>query len=152
MATISERIVEGLRIRKLKQTDLVKLTGIGKSSISTYIAGNYEPKQKNIYKIAKALNVSESWLMGYDVPMQRNVIASTTTTLYNVHCETKAESELILSYRELSNYGKNRVSSYANGVLRIEKEEAEVNAAHALPNASAEDKKHDDDIMNDDCF
>ena len=55
----------------MKQVDLVSLTGIGKSSISTYLSGEYEPKQRNIYKIAKALDVSEAWLMGEDVPMER---------------------------------------------------------------------------------
>lgn len=58
-------------MRKMKQVDLVKITGIGKSSISTYLSGEYEPKQRNIYKIAKALDVNEAWLMGYDVPMER---------------------------------------------------------------------------------
>lgn len=69
MKTIAQRIREALDIRGMKQSDLVAATGIGKSSISTYLTGEYEPKQRNIYKIAKALNVSESWLMGYDVPM-----------------------------------------------------------------------------------
>lgn len=69
MKTIAERIKEGLEVRNMKQSELVAATGIGKSSISTYISGEYEPKQKNIYKIAHALNVSEAWLMGYDVPM-----------------------------------------------------------------------------------
>lgn len=68
MATIAERMKEALSFRGMKQSELVKLTGIGKSSISTYLSGEYEPKQRNIYKIAQALNVSEAWLMGYDVP------------------------------------------------------------------------------------
>lgn len=71
MDTISNRIKKALDLRNMKQIDLVDKTGIGKSSISTYISGEYEPKQKNIYKIAKALDVSESWLMGNDVPMER---------------------------------------------------------------------------------
>jgi len=71
--SIAERIQEALKIRDLKQADLVKLTGIGKSSISTYISGEYEPKQRNIYKIAKALNVNEAWLMGHDVPMKLEI-------------------------------------------------------------------------------
>ena len=74
MHKISNRIKEALVIRKMRQADLVEKTGIGKSSISTYIAGDYEPKQKNIYKIAKALDVSETWLLGYDVPMERERI------------------------------------------------------------------------------
>lgn len=71
MATIAERMKEAMSLRGMKQSDLVSLTGIGKSSISTYLTGEYEPKQRNIYKIALALNVSEAWLMGYDVPVKR---------------------------------------------------------------------------------
>lgn len=71
METIASRIKQALEIRGMKQADLVEQTGIGKSSISTYLSGAYEPKQRNIYKIAKALNVNEAWLMGQDVPMNR---------------------------------------------------------------------------------
>lgn len=70
MQKISDRIKEGLELRKMKQADLVNLTGISKGALSSYISGSYEPKQKNIYKIAKALNVNEAWLMGYNVPME----------------------------------------------------------------------------------
>lgn len=69
MKTLSERIKEGLAIRGMKQSDLVERTGINKSSISTYISGAYEPKMKNIHRIAKALNISTEWLLGYDVPI-----------------------------------------------------------------------------------
>lgn len=69
MNTIANRIKEALQIKNMKQIELVEKTGIGKSSISTYISGEYEPKQKNLYKIAKALDVDVSWLMGNDVPM-----------------------------------------------------------------------------------
>ena len=71
MGIIAERMKHAMEVNGIKQADLVSRTGIGKSSISTYLAGDYEPKQKNIYKIAKALNVNEGWLMGEDVPMER---------------------------------------------------------------------------------
>ncbi len=70
MPKISERLKQAMSMRNMKQVDLVNATGIGKSSISTYISGEYEPKQRNIYKIAKALNVNEAWLIGEDVPIQ----------------------------------------------------------------------------------
>lgn len=73
MASIAERLKEALAIRGMKQAELVAKTGIGKSSISTYISGEYEPKQRNIYKIAEALGVSEAWLMGFDVPMKKTL-------------------------------------------------------------------------------
>lgn len=71
MATIAERIKEGLVRAGMSQADLAAATEIGKSSISTYISGAYEPKRRNICKIAEALGVSEDWLMGGDVPPTR---------------------------------------------------------------------------------
>lgn len=79
MKTTSDRIKEGMAIRNLKQADLVERTGISKGALSSYISGKYVPKQNNIYKIAKALNVNEAWLMGADVPMGRNIIPSTSS-------------------------------------------------------------------------
>ena len=73
MASIAERMKEALAFRGMKQAELVAKTGIGKSSISTYLSGEYEPKQRNIYKIAEALGVSEAWLMGFDVPMRKTI-------------------------------------------------------------------------------
>lgn len=72
MDTIARRLQMALDIRNMKQSDLVETTGIGKSSISTYLSGKYEPKQRNIYKMAKALNINEAWLTGEDVPMERD--------------------------------------------------------------------------------
>lgn len=72
MKTTAERIKEGMHIRDMKQADLVDATGISKGALSSYISGRYTPKQNNIYLIAKALNVNEAWLMGSDVPMERN--------------------------------------------------------------------------------
>ena len=71
MDSIANRMKIAMSNLKISQAELVKRTGIGKSSISTYLTGEYEPKQKNLYKIALALNVNEAWLMGLDVPMER---------------------------------------------------------------------------------
>lgn len=67
-----KRIEMALMIRQMKQCDLCKLANVPKSSLSLYLSGAYEPKQDRIYSMAKALNVSEAWLMGYDVPMETN--------------------------------------------------------------------------------
>ena len=55
----------------MSATELCKRTGIPKSAMSQYINGKFEPRQNRVYLIAKALNVSEAWLMGYDVPAER---------------------------------------------------------------------------------
>ena len=69
--SISARIKKALRIKGMKQADLCQITKIPKSSLSQYLSGDFEPKQDRIYLISKALNVSEAWLMGFDVPMAR---------------------------------------------------------------------------------
>ena len=71
VATCAERIKTALNIKGMKQSELCKLTKIPKSALSQYISGAYEPKQDRIYLISRALNVSETWLMGLDVPMDR---------------------------------------------------------------------------------
>lgn len=88
MNTIANRLKQALEMRNMKQADLVNMTGIGKSSISTYLSGDYEPKQKNLYRLAKALDVNEAWLMGYDVPMERTSDPSSS----QASTETKTSS------------------------------------------------------------
>ena len=74
VATCAERIKTALLIKGLKQSQLCRLTKIPKSALSQYISGAFEPKQDRIYLIAKALNVTEAWLMGLDAPMERQPI------------------------------------------------------------------------------
>ena len=71
VATCAERIKKALYIKGMKQSDLCRLTQIPKSALSQYISGAFEPKQDRIYLMAQALNVNETWLMGLDVPMER---------------------------------------------------------------------------------
>lgn len=73
VASCAERIKKALYIKGMKQSDLCRLTNIPKSALSQYISGAFEPKQDRIYLMAQALNVSEAWLMGLDVPMERQV-------------------------------------------------------------------------------
>ena len=73
MEKIADRLKMALEIRGMKQADIIERTHINKGALSSYISGRYNPKQDNIYLLAKALNVSEAWLMGADVPMDRDI-------------------------------------------------------------------------------
>lgn len=70
-AKCSVRLSQALAIRRMKQADLCAKTGIPKSAISQYVSGAFEPKQDRLALIAQALDVDPVWLMGYDVPMER---------------------------------------------------------------------------------
>ena len=69
--TFSCRMTTALAIRGMKQIELSRLTKIDSGTINNYLSGKYEPKQDRLEIIAKALDVSPVWLMGYDVPMER---------------------------------------------------------------------------------
>ena len=70
-ATTMERMTIAMQMAGKRQADLSDETGLNKSTISRYISGGCEPKADAISKLASALGVSEMWLWGYDVPMER---------------------------------------------------------------------------------
>ena len=74
-STTAERLKEAMYISNLKQADLARLTGLSKGGISNYVTGRYEPKSDIIGKLATALNCSEMWLWGYDVPMEKKDVS-----------------------------------------------------------------------------
>ena len=110
MDSIAKRMKIAMSNLQINQAELVKRTGIGKSSISTYLTGEYEPKQKNLYKIALALNVNEAWLMGFDVPMERQSDASKQMT-----------TELLDLINRLPESQKKQVFDYAQFLLSQQK-------------------------------
>lgn len=69
--TIADRLREALDAAGKKQVDLVRDLGLDRGAVSSYLSGKYEPKQKAIYKMAQYLDVSEAWLLGYEVPKHR---------------------------------------------------------------------------------
>ena len=78
--TTAERLKEIMRERNLRQVDILNLSlpicaiwnvKMNKSDISQYVSGKVEPSQEKLVVLGMALNVSESWLMGFDVPKDR---------------------------------------------------------------------------------
>ena len=154
--TTKERLKEIMELRDISQADLAKMSGVNKGALSSYLSGRYKPKQTNIYKLAKALNVSEAWLMGHDVPMERKQIV-TSPDLTN---------ELLSHFNQLNNLGKKEVIKCAENLtynpsykkatkvdFKKHDEEIHVIAAHN-DNRSPEQvelmKKDIENLLNDD--
>jgi len=74
MELIKDRIAEALSVRDMLPIDLARRAGIDKGSISKYLKGDVLPKQSRIAAMATVLNVSPAWLMGYNVPMEKEEI------------------------------------------------------------------------------
>lgn len=96
IASTAERIQYLLSERGMKQSDLARATGISRGAISNYATGRYEPKSDIVQKLAEALDCSEMWLWGYDVPMERESVVY-------VDEENLYELELLDKFRSLTN-------------------------------------------------
>jgi transcriptional regulator with XRE-family HTH domain len=96
-STTSARLQEIMLERNIKQSELARMTGISRGAISNYVLGRYEPKSDIINKFAKALNCSEMWLWGYDVPMKRQeqIVSPKEQKL------TEGEKKLIDLFRQI---------------------------------------------------
>lgn len=60
------KLKEILRNKKMSQRELAKEVGISHQSINNFITGRYDMTSKNLYKIAKFLNVPMEELVEED--------------------------------------------------------------------------------------
>ena len=107
-----KRIEKALATRHMKQSELCKLADVPKSSLCLYLKGAYEPKQDRIFKMANVLNVSESWLMGYDVPMNNEESTSTAPTDL-----TDCEKVMLALFRQIPDNQQQMLIRVVRGAL-----------------------------------
>ena len=88
ISTTSQRLNLLMSEQDLKQVDILKMcqpycerfgVKLSKSHLSQYVSGRAEPMQDKLFILAKAFNVDEAWLMGYDVPKTADAPKSTRT-------------------------------------------------------------------------
>lgn len=82
--TFANRLKKALDYNNMRPIDLANKTKISKAQICNYLKGTYKAKQDKLYIIAKALDVSEAWLMGYDVDMDRDWFPDNKEDLTNI--------------------------------------------------------------------
>ena len=140
------RLKKIMDIKNLKQSELLKLTEpfcnkynvkMNKSDISQYLSGKTKPNQYKLAILSMVLGVNESWLIGYDVPMER-VIETTEIS--------KEQKELLSNYNKLNTKGKDKLIDYSNDLVDNPKytyEEPETFAAHSKENGDIEGNNRD---------
>lgn len=83
ISNFATRLNEAINLKNIKPAEIVRRSeklyengkinkALTKPLLSHYLKGTYEAKQDNVYALSMILNVDEAWLMGYDVPMERN--------------------------------------------------------------------------------
>ncbi|MGL5434644.1 MAG: transcriptional regulator [Lachnospiraceae bacterium] len=80
--TTANRLNEIMDTYNLRQVDILNRAKpyceklnvkLGRNDLSQYVSGKVSPGQDKLTILALALGVSETWLMGYDVPMERKL-------------------------------------------------------------------------------
>lgn len=161
--TTAERLAELMDYFNIKQNDLCQKTGIPKSAMSMYVNGKRIPRQDRLSDIADAYGVSETWLMGYDVPVNRTNVQSSHKEFniddFDSIKSKKLVSSIIINAKKLNDSGKQNLLDYSNILLGnpafANEPEPYVNAAHMRTDIKLDkndDDPYDDKIMDDENF
>lgn len=152
---ISKNIAKYREAANISQKELAKRLGVVPSRISNWETGANCPTIDILFEVCEILNVS-------------------INDIYGVYPDSKfvlkyGEQDLLKKYRTLDDHGKEMVDftlekeyersvaekKKSSNVVPIPVKETSnygVNAAHAIENASDEDKAFDEDIMDDENF
>lgn len=111
--TFANRLKQAMKIKDINLSKLSNITGISKPLISNYLSGNYKAKQQNIYKLAKALEVTPAWLMGYDVDIDDTFITENDFLMVEENIGKYKKGQTIKG-KDIKEYTKLLAASLAN--------------------------------------
>lgn len=109
-AEMKDRLQKALDLKEKKAVDLARDLNIPKSAISQYLSGNRTIKDsQRLYAIAKYLDVSEAWLMGFDVPMERPMEQKENDELVDLVDKLKKDKRFKQLCLKLSNLNQDKI-------------------------------------------
>ena len=143
MYEIFEQLLQKYGVSAYK---VAKATGVTQSTLSDWKRGRSTPKTENMKKLADYFGVSIDYLMtGEETDIESKVD-------YVLSLEN-GEMALLEDYRSLPDPFKLKARTYVETLTRLHSmEQPLLNAAHAIENASSDDKQYDEDIMDDENF
>lgn len=112
----ADRLRQIMEERNLRQIDILNLVlpicakydvKMNKSDISQYVSGKNEPSQEKLVVLGMALNVTESWLMGFDVAMERK----------ETPVQAEKDFDILYKFSMLSDRDKKIVSDMIDSML-----------------------------------
>ena len=96
-----ERLQEVMRLKGVRATDISEHTSIPKGAISYYLSGKSQPKADRLHILAKYLNVSEAWLLGFDVSMERTEMQKKNDTLTDIVVRMRTDDIFLSAVKSL---------------------------------------------------
>lgn len=112
----ADRLRQIMEERNLRQVDILNLVlpicarydvKMNKSDISQYVSGKVEPSQEKLVVLGMALNVTESWLMGFDVSWERK----------DTQIQAEKDFDVLYRYSMLNERDKRIVSDMIDSML-----------------------------------
>lgn len=110
--TISERIFEVMKKKKITQQALAEALGTKQSTIASWKRLGTQPSSNLIIPIAKILEISTDFLLTGEEPDQETYTAD--------------EQELVTCYRKSNQTGKQRIMEYAAEMEKLHPEQEPV--------------------------
>lgn len=84
-AEFRDRLQLAMDVREMRAVDLAKKIDVSEATISLYRSGKASPKAERLGQIARVLKVSPAWLMGLDVPMERDELSNDERKIINAY-------------------------------------------------------------------
>ena len=108
---LKDRLGQAMKLRGIKAVELSEKTGIPQGAISYYLAGRTEPKADRVYLISKVLDISEAWLLGYDVEMERTTAQKKNDKLAQLVTKMRTDNEFFSMVSALAELPEEQRSS-----------------------------------------
>lgn len=126
VAELKTRLQTAMDMNNKKPVDLVNDLGVPKSAMSQYLSGkSKDMDSRRLYKICSYLNVSEGWMMGYDVPMERQEMTKNTpaeiknsNTIADIADRMLKDSDFLEAVKFLNDLDQKQIG-YATQVLNL---------------------------------
>lgn len=148
---IGNRIKQAREAKGITLQEVADIVGVAKSTIQRYESGAITKiKLPVIESIANALDVSPLW-----ITLKSNSMQDTQQEEKNVLSLKDARLKQLLSYYyALNGIGREEAVERIHELTCLPKYSTDevLYAAHEIPGATEEEKKHDNDIMDDENF
>lgn len=111
-AELKDRLQEALDIREKKAVDLVRDLKIPKSAVSQYLSGKSQNMDsERLHSICKYLDVSEPWMMGYNVPRERT-LDKKNNAVVDIVTRLRTDEDFLSLVESLSEFDAEKIAVF----------------------------------------
>jgi transcriptional regulator with XRE-family HTH domain len=96
----------------MKAAELSNKTKIPEGAISYYLAGKSQPKGDRLHTLCVALGVSEAWMLGYDIPMERTIEQKKNDDLVKIIAQMRKDPKFLSIVSKLAELPEEQRDSF----------------------------------------